>query len=89
MVPRKLQVLKTFHSNSQSWNGICDEPRSLAFGSFLKSRMFELFALEFLSKVSASWHVSDLPFTAGLMISSTELPHNNHIYRRKVAVKII
>ena len=46
MVPRKLQVSETFHSISKSWNGICDESRSLVFVNFLESRIFELFVVK-------------------------------------------
>ena len=46
MVPRKLQVLETFHSISKSLNGICDESRGLIFVSFLESRIFGLFAVK-------------------------------------------
>ena len=46
MVLRKLQVSETFHLISKSWNGICDESRSLVFVTFLKSQILELFAVK-------------------------------------------
>ena len=46
MVPRKLQVLETFHSISKSQSGICDESRSVVFVSFLESLSFSFFVVK-------------------------------------------
>ena len=46
MIPRKLQVLETFHSISKSQNSICDESQSFVFVSFFESWIFELFAVK-------------------------------------------
>ena len=46
MVPRKLQVLETFHSISKSQNSVCNESQSLVFVSFLESWIFELFEVK-------------------------------------------
>ena len=45
-MPRKLQVLETFHAISKSRNRFCDESQSLVFVIFLESRSFELFAVK-------------------------------------------
>ena len=82
-----MQVSEIFHSNLKSLNGICDGSRKLVFVSFLELQSFEILAvksLKFLSKVLASWRVSD--FTTHHPYLS--LPLHVFLTKREIAFEV-